>query len=175
MMENVKSQIFIFDLIFSVVIIIVSLGIVGSYFVNTNYNVDIYDLNNQILNGFTQTKINSLNSLEIRKMFINNQIKNIDNTVAQQVGEFYYLGNISLAKNLTTVFIKDYLSRQMNFNLTFYNDSNIANPITLYSKINNGVNYKDSQITSSTSRTIFGFINTSNYYGPYTFKVQLWI
>ena len=171
MKEN-KTQIFIFDLIFSLIIIMVSLGIVTTYFVNTSYNRDIYDLSNQLLNGFTQTKINTLNSDEIRDMFINNQIKNVDNTVAQQVAEFYYLGNPDLAKNLTRIFIKDYVLTQLSLNLTF---SNEIEEIELFSQINFDQNLENSEITSYSSRKIFGFLNVTDYYGPYEFRVRIWV
>jgi len=168
-----KSQIFMFDMILSIVIIILSLGIVLSYFVFTNENIDIYDYNYQILKGFTETKLNSLNDLGVRDMFITNQIKNIDNTVAQQVGEFYYTNNTGMAKNLTQIFVSNYVSNQMNFRISIYNSTN---NYTLYEEIkNSNYNLEDASISSVTERTIFGYINKTNFYGPDRIRIEIWM
>lgn len=168
-----KSQIFMFDLILAFIIFIVSLGIVFSYFVSTTENVDIYDYNYEILSGITQTKINSLNSIEIRQMFLDNQIKNIDNTVAQQIGEFYHDGKTDLAHNLTRIYIKDYVNKQMNFRITILNQTNSE---ILFEDIKNEKNESDSgTILSVTQRTIFGFINKDTTYGPDIIRIEIWM
>lgn len=162
-----------FDLIFSTVILVVSVAIVMSYYTDTVENVDIYDLNSQILNSFTKTKINSLNSEEVRQMFINNEIKNIKNTVAQQVSEFYYLGNIARAENLTLIFIEDYVNKQMNFNITLENSS--GSKISLFEVTNlKETPISKASISSVSERIVYGFINSTDFYGPFIFRVELW-
>ena len=171
--KRLKSQIFIFDMILSFIIIIISLGIVLSYFVTTTENIDIYDYNYQILSGFTQTKINSLNNEEVRIMFINNQIRNIDNTVAQQVGEFYHNGDLILAQNLTRIFVSDYVNSQMNFRITIYNNTN---SYILFNITNQGKeDIELSTVSSVKERTIFGFINKTQIYGPDKIKIEIWM
>ncbi|MCA9497162.1 MAG: hypothetical protein KC589_09530 [Nanoarchaeota archaeon] len=172
-MKKSKSQIFLFDLIFSTVILVVSIAIVMSYYTDTVENIDIHDLNSQILNSFTKTKINSLNSEEVRQMFIDNEIKNIKNTVAQQVSEFYYLGKIDRAENLTLIFVGDYINKQMNFNITLQNSS--GSVISLFEAINlKETPFDESSISSVSERIVYGFINSSDFYGPFLFKVELW-
>lgn len=171
--KSSKSQIFMFDLILASLILIVTVGIVFSYYISTTENVDIYDYNYEILSGMTQTKINSLNSVEIRQMFIENKIKNIDNTVAQQIGEFYHQGEIDLARNLTTIYIEDYVNKQMNFRVTIYNQTNEE---VLFEDVKNGKNESDSgSILSVTQRTVFGFIDKDTTYGPDTIKIEIWM
>jgi hypothetical protein len=60
----------------------------------------LYSYNCQILNGFTETELNSLNSNEIRQFFIDGKITNIHNTLAQQVIDFYENNKINEAKTL---------------------------------------------------------------------------
>lgn len=179
-LANKKSQIFMFDMILSIVILVVSLAMIFSYFVTTTNNLDIYDYNYQILSGFTQTKINTLNNEDVRKMFINNQIRNIDNTVAQQVGEFYSAGNISLAQNLTKIFVKDYVNKQMSFRITIYNQTNndtgTQGSVVLFQDIKNNLNsIEDGTISSVTQRTIFGFRDKDKMYGPDIIIIELWM
>jgi len=174
-----------FDMILSIVIIVVSLGIVFSYFTTTNENVDIYSYNYQILSGFTQTKINTLNNEEVRKMFIDNKIKNIDNTVAQQVAEFYhtenivytenYAENISYAENLTRIFVEDYVNKQMSFRVSISNSTEPLNFTVLFEDVKNDLNStEDGTISSVTQRTIFGFIDKDTVYSD-VIKIEIWM
>jgi len=167
-----NSQIFMFDMIFSVVIIIVSLGIVFSYFNETSTNVDIYDLNFQILNSMTQTEINSLNDVEIRKFFISGKIKNIHNTIAQQVSEFYYFNNLTEARNLTSFFIKNYEVDNLNYKINLYNGSSSVQLVELINRPQ--IKLENSKISSITKRNVIGFINQYESYGPYEVEVIIW-
>lgn len=175
MMKNVKSQLFVFDLIFSVVILVISFSLVLSYFSNTYDNIDIYDLNNQIMNGFTLTELNSLNGDYIRNLFISGEIRNYQNTVAQQVSEFYFNDFSPTkedSKNLTKFFVEDYIKKQFNFNITLKDTNN--NVTVLYEQINSKVKKEDSTLKSVTQRSVYGFKSLSESYGPYTFKIEIW-
>jgi len=166
-----KAQIFMFDLIFSTIIIFVSLGIYFSYYTSTSQNNDIYDLNNQILTSLTNTRINDLNGEDVTALFRANLIKNIENTVGQQIAEYYYTDNLSLARNLSRVFVKDYVTKQFNLNLTLNNGSD---EIVMFEAINRDITFENSEVASVSSRLIFGYINLNETYGPYTFEIKLW-
>jgi len=105
-----KSQIFIFDLIFASIIIIVAIAIILSYYNNNFDNADLYNYNSQILNGLTEIELNSLNSNEIRQFFKDDKITNIHNTIAQQIIDFYAKNNLIDAKFLTEIYVKDLIS-----------------------------------------------------------------
>ena len=167
--KSKKSQIFIFDFITSFIILIVAIVIVLSYFQSTSDNVDIYGINLEIIDSFTTTNINSLNNEEIRNLFISRQITNIENTIAQQVGEFYYRNSISNAQNLTELFIRDFISGQMNINVTMYNSTH---KLILYSDTRKSIDFDDAQISSVTDRLIFGTYGGERYL--YNFKIELW-
>lgn len=164
-MKSTKSQIFLFDVIFSVVILIVSIGIVFSYFTETYSNDDLYTLNYDILDSMTTTKINSLNNEEIRDMFREGNIQNIENTLAQQIGEFINNGEIYLAKNLTEIFLKNHVNNRMNFNITM-------GGVTLFEQIRSLKN--ESRMVTKTQRDVFGFEDRSSSY-EYTLKIEIWI
>ena len=170
-MISKKAQIFIFDFILSIVILIISIGIILSYFNNTTENVDVYDLNHLILDGFTKTKINSLNDEEIRLLFVYNKIQNIENTIAQQASEFYYEGDLELAQNVTRIFVSDFITNQMNVNITLSNSTFNYN---LYEDINKRISFDDAEIASVTNRLIIGYINDTAYYGPFNIEVRIW-
>ncbi len=176
-----KGQFFLFDLILSIVIIIVSLSLIFNYYIYVEEDSDLYELNKNIINSFTNTKINDLNDDVVRDMFRKNYIKNIENTVAQQVIEFYFDANNpvlkkKLAKNLTRVFVEDYIDKQMNFNFTLSNstDSSCSDCVfVLHTALNKKeVSFEDASVVSVNNRRIFGFEGTK-VHGPYLFEVKI--
>ncbi len=172
-MKNIRAQIFIFDMILSFVILLLAVALIFNYYMNTEENLDIYNLNMDILNGLTNTKINDLNDQEIRVLFVQGKIKNIENTVAQQVSEFYFYGNKNLAQNLTKIFSEDYAQNQINLNITIQIEDKSSPEEQLFYSGKNNINSDDSSVVASSSRVIFGF-NSTDYYGPYVFRVKIW-
>lgn len=141
-----KSQIFMLDVVFSFVLILIAVSLSFNYYITGYQNADIYNLNKNVLGGFTNTRINSLNDDEIRVMFAMNKIKNIENTVAQQVIEFYEEGNVDYAENLTRIYVEDYVDKQMNFNITLENSSMT---VVLFQSINRPeIEFFDSSIVA---------------------------
>lgn len=160
------------DLVFAVVILIVALAVVLSNFTTVTSNGDLYDTNRQILKGITQTRINDLNSNEVRQLFIQNKIRNIENTVAEQISEYYYTKDYLLAQNITRIFVKDYVASSMNINVTITDN---LGETQLYAKLNNRrVQFSQAGITSVSKRIIFGSLNQTSFYGPYTITIKLW-
>ncbi len=170
-----KSQIFIFDIFVAFLILLISLLIFFSYFIDSQRSDNLFNLNLEIMNGFTQTKINDLNNLEIRKMFISGEIRNVENSIAQQVAEFYSLNKIELAENLSKIYLSSISSRNINFLVSIKNESLSYDELYSYSALNS-VNSEEALRSSSLQRTIFIFSKN----GPnsktqkYTFKIELW-
>ena len=164
-----KAQIFMLDFILSIVVLIIALVTVFSYFGSTTPNTDIYELNNEIMNAFTTTKINSLNDEDIRRYFIAQKIKNVENTVAQQVGEFYFINQTSDAQDLTRDFMHIYISNEINIDVLIGNSSNRT---LIYNRNNVGSSFPRSELSSTTNRLVLGFNNGSFY--SYEFSIILW-
>lgn len=165
-----------FDLILSLVVLVLAVSLTFNYYVNGNEEIDIYTLNKNILDGFTNTKVGSLNDDEIRVMYAANKIRNVENTVAQQVVEFYESSvpvDREYAENLTRIFIEDYLDKQMNFNITIENET-MPVATELFSIMNKDISFDDSSITAVTQRRVFSFKNTTDFYGPYMIKIKIW-
>jgi len=174
-----KTQIFLFDLIFAFVIFIVSMTLIYTYYIDVEENVNIYDLNVNIINGFTNTKLNNLNDQEIRDLFIQNKIRNIENTIAEQVVEFYEANKTTPveAKYLTKIYVQDYIDKQMNFEFTLENETDILTTLYQYPEppMDYKVSFENSTIATNTQRLIFGFKNQTYFYGPYILRVKIWM
>lgn len=171
-MTSKKSQIFLFDLIFSSVIIIISLGIVFSYFYNPTQNADINEINLELISALTNTKINSLNNIEIRQLFIQNEVRNVDNSVAQQISEFYLRGKEDVAYNLSRYFLEDFVLQQINVNVSLIDHD--GSYYQLYHERNLDRDFEDAKVSSMVSRTVFSYYNISTLVGPYEFEVRVW-
>lgn len=166
-----KSQIFIFDIILAFIIILVGISVFFLYDFYEFDNQQLYSINKNILKGISMTQINSLNDDEIRVFFSQNKIKNIKNTVAEQIVEFCYEDEIELAQNLTKIFVKNYVNNQLNINITLENSSFVQ---TLYVLKVNDVSFKDSYVSSQTSKNFFSFLNSKEVFGPYQIKIKIW-
>lgn len=123
-MISKKSQFFMFDLIFSFVILVVAIGIALYYSTSSFQEEGLFDLSQNIIDQYTTTSINSLNNQEIRDFFLNNQITNIDNSIAQQSAEFYLDSQISEVQTLNRVFIETYERRNLYISLALINETN---------------------------------------------------
>jgi hypothetical protein len=165
-----KSQIFIFDLIFATFMVFVSIGIFFTYFSETRSNSNLYSINYEILDSFTTTNINSLNDEVIREMFKTGEIRNKDNTIAQQVAEFFYLGKEDLARDLTDVFVKNYISLQMNYNISIRNETDSL----VLKTSNNNLDFQNASIASASNRLIIGFNDKDSFYGPFDLSIKIW-
>lgn len=166
-----KSQIFIFDIILAFIIILVGISVFFLYDFYEFDNQQLYSINKNILKGISMTQINSLNDDEIRIFFSQNKIKNIKNTVAEQIVEFCYENEIELAQNLTKIFVKNYVNHQLNINITLENSSFVQ---TLYVLKVNDVSFKDSYVSSQTSKEFFSFLNSKEVFGPCQIKIKIW-
>ena len=159
-----------FDLILSIVILTISIGLAFSYFVNVQSNESMFDSNKKLVSGFTTTKINQLNNEEIRGFFKDNKIRNIENTIAQQVGEFYSEGSVNDSINLTNIIVEDYVPKQLNVLVEL--DANNGTVSTLFNRSKKSI--ENAEISSVLRRDVFGFVNETDFYGPYTFNFQIW-
>jgi hypothetical protein len=169
-----KSQVFLFDGIIGFTLIIIALGVILTYYSSSYENQNIHSLNQQLLNSYTSTKINDLNDNEIRNFFRQGQIRNIQNSIAQQTAEFHYEGKLGSAKNLTEIFVDDFVTKQINAQILIYDNITINTPTELYIKKNRAIELVDAKSISSTKRSVIGFINTTSSYGPYTIQIILW-
>jgi len=170
---NNKSQIFMLDLIFSIVLIFISLSLFYNYYYTTTDSLDVFEVSKNIQNGFSMTKINSLNDKIIVDLFVARKITNIENSIIQQIILFYNSGQITDGYNLTKYFVKNFDNQNfLNINMTLKNDTD---NIILFNQTNNRkIALKNAEIVSVRSRKVFANKGDGTIYGPYTFEVTIW-
>lgn len=169
-----KSQLFLFDGIIGFTLIIIAFGVILTYYSTSYESQNIHYLNQELLNSYTNTKINDLNDEEIRDFFRQGQIRNIQNSIAQQTAEFHYENKSELARNLTRIFVEDFVTKQINAQVLIYDNTTINTPYDLFNKTNKNIPLTDAKSISSTKRTVIGFLDATTSYGPYTIQILLW-
>ena len=167
-----KSQIFIIDLILASVIIIVTFGVVLSSYLNSESQRDLFDIVFRASNSMASTGINDLNNPFVRDLFINQQIENIDNTLLQQVSEFYIRGLDELGQNLSREVSEIYFPDTVSFNITKTDitDPNNIQTIEIHNRTRMGVS-QDSTSIASIEKQIIVFTNNDVFFHIYNFKV----
>ena len=173
--KHQKSQVYLFDLIVSFFILLGVLVIAVRYYSSETANSDIYEQGQELLDRYTTTNINSLNDEYVRELFRDNKVTNIENTVAQQVAEFYYVGDIDAAGNLTQLFLGTKLLSEVNLNLSLYNESDGVYYV-LYAIRGKGgsLQIKDATVSSVYKRLVAGYSNETKNSYEYEFEVEIW-
>ena len=167
-----KSQIFMLDLIFSFVILIAAIGLASIYFSEVTQDENLYELNQDLINRFTTTSINSLNSEEIRQLFSQGEIQNIEYSIAQQVSEYYFVGKDDLARNVTRIFVENFDQEQFFLNVSLIDD--VGSSSNLYSSSNLRVSFDNASSSYTLRREVITFLDRSQIIGPYTFEISIW-
>lgn len=168
---NKNSQIFLLDFIFATVLIIVSIGTFFVYYSLSDPQEDLFDIVYRLSNTMSSTQINDLNNEFVRDLFISGEVTNIDNTILQQISEFYERGETDLAKNLTQQVVSTYLIDRIGYEITLV-ELNSATPTPeVLDSSGSFLDRDESKTVATIQRQIIGFQGPNPYVHRYTFEV----
>lgn len=166
---NKNSQIFLLDFIFATVLIIVSVGTFFVYFTVTDPQEDLFDITYRLTNTMSSTYINELNNDFVRDLFINREVTNIENTILQQVSEFYERGEFILADNLTSNVVDTYLVERVGYEIELLDvDSGTTR---ILDSSGSYLDKDDSKTVATIQRQIIGFEGDEPFIHRYSFEV----
>lgn len=160
------SQVFVIDLIAGSVLAIVSFAIFFTYYYQSDPPQSLYDDIFEFSNALSTIKINDLNNDFVRDLFISQKISDVDNTILQQISNFYEIGNLIDAQNLTQEMTSLYLTRKIGYEVNLDNGTHLH---ILDSSTNFG-SKENARIVVSVDKKIIGFTNQSPYIHTYTFE-----
>lgn len=164
-----NSQIFLLDFIFATVLIIVSLGTFLAYYSLSDPQEDLFDIAYRLSDTMSTTNINELNNDFVRNLFINREITNVDNTLFQQISEFYQRGEYSLADNLTKEITDSFLIERIGYEITVFNGSGSSRVLDNSSL---ALNRDESKTVASVQRQIFGFQDNNPF--THVYEIEVW-
>lgn len=158
------------DLIISVVILVVAVGTVYIYFNETVSNDRSAEMANNIMSIYTTEPIRNINIEGMREIIDRGDVRNVENTLAQQAGKFYYRGEENLAQEITHIYMDWFERDNYNFEVVLLDEDT---EVTLYYSSERTRNLEEAQAVSSVSRETLGYINRTDYYN-YELRVRVW-
>ena len=175
-MHNKKrGYFFVLDAMLGLFVLIIGVFIVTSSYVSVPQPTQVKLLSDDLMSFLSKTKIKNLNNQYAGiggQLWNQQEIIDGDNTLLQQIGEFYYLNKLDTADKFIQNVSKDVMPSQFRYEV--WVDSNLLYP---KNPTPEHLASKDSTELLLTSKAItFGIINMTSdiLWGPYKAEVFVW-
>lgn len=161
-----KAQYLTIDAFIASMIVAVTLVIVLAARTTLPYTSQSESVSKGLAESLSQVKLSELNNPLITSMARDGTITSMDNTILQQVTEFYFVGNRHYAFELLRNVSQSLIPKQYSFNV-------IVNNELIYNRTVRTEN--SSSVLVSSKKLVFGVVNrTALVYGPTIAEVRLW-
>lgn len=173
-MNKKRGYFFTLDAMLSIGVLVIGIFLILTYTSKIPSKTQTSLLSEDILDFLSKTKIKDLNSKYAGiggELWNNGEITNSDNTLLQQIGEFYYYGRLETAEkfllNVSTPVVP------FQYKLEFWIDGNLVHPLEPSPE---HLSSKSKTKILLPSRTIvYGALNkTADLFGPYKVEVFVW-
>lgn len=170
-----RGYFFILDAVLGLFILVIGVFLITSSYINVPQHAQVGLLSDDLLNFFSNKKIRELDSQYAGvggELWSQGAITDADNSLLQQIGEFYAANNLAIAEKFIQNVSKGVISQQYKYEVWI-------NGITLYPLIQSPEHIKSknsTQLLLTSKKLTFGIINktTSNMWGPYKAEVFIW-
>ncbi len=163
-MENKRGYFFTLDAFVAMGIIVVGLFVVLASYSYSPVSEQQEALGSDMLLTLSNTKVDDLNNNYVRSLIINGTITNKDNSVLQQLGEFYINNQTSMGSKFIDNISGNIIPRQFSVNISI----NRTQAYFSGSKM-----VPSSRFVISTKSILFGVYN-GTMWGPIPAEVILW-
>ena len=175
-MHNKKrGYFFVLDAVLGLFVLIIGVFIVTSSYVNVPPPTQVRLLSDDLLNFLANTKINDLNNPYAGiggELWNLGEITDADNSLLQQIGEFYATNRIDTAEQFIQTISKDVVPAQFRYEV--WMDNTLLYPKTpppehIASK-------GKTELLLTSKKITFGVLDksTGELWGPYKAEVFLW-
>lgn len=172
-----KAVYFTIDAIIGVTIILFSLALISTFSVTQREEANVQFLSSDLVKVFTHLKVNDLNNNFTKTLIANGSITRLNNSVFEQLGEFWAEGNDDIAQqfiaNISDELIADVFgfSILLDGEVMYTNNKQLNNLLISSRKIISGI-AKDRPVEGFTSRAFLKSIKekkftTYAYYGGF--------
>lgn len=164
-----KAYFFTLDAFIATSVIVIGIVLINLAHINKPYEMQTAFLSQDVIDAASSIKVYEVSDSEyVNNLIENGSIINPANTVLEQIGEFCYKGMYDTASNFTESVFLGIIPQEYNFQLLIKDEDDI---LFNYTK---GANMDTSRILISSKNIIFGQINDSTMWGPYTSEVRTW-
>ncbi len=167
-----RGYFFTLDAMLSIGILIIGTFLIFASYTKIPSRVQTGILSEGTLDVFTTTKIKDLDNPYAGlggTLWNEGHISNPDNTLLQQIGEFYYLGKTDIAQKFIENITKNLIPPQFTIEL-WINESLLYPPEQ--TKQHN-ISKNTTRILLPSKKLTYGIFN-KNLYGPYEVEILLW-
>jgi hypothetical protein len=116
-MSGSKGFYFSIDAMFAIVLLLVASFVMPSFFVSEKPIADLHHESDDFMTALSELKVSETNNSYVKQLISQHKITNLNNTVLQQIGDFWAAGQLSYAANLTKAFSYNLLPSNQGFGL----------------------------------------------------------
>ena len=170
-----RGYFFILDAVLGTLVIVIGVLLITSSYVNAPSPTQVGLLSDDLMNFLSNTKIKDINNPYAGiggTLWNQGAITDSENTLLQQIGEFYATNNLDVADKFIQNVSSGVMPQQFRYEVWM-------DGITVYPKIKTPEHIKSRDSTElllTSKRLTFGVLNrtTSNMWGPYKAEVYVW-
>lgn len=175
MLLKKRGYFFVLDAVLGLFVLIIGVFLITSSYVDVPQPTQVGLLSDDLLNFLANTKIKELNNPYGGiggQLWIQGDITDPDNSLLQQIGEFYATNKLDTAEKFIQNVSKGVVPDQFRYEV-------LMDSIILYPKTQSAEHIKSKNSTAlllTSKKITFGIINktTSNIFGPYKAEVFVW-
>ena len=170
-----RGYFFVLDAMLALTVLIIGVFLVTSSYVDVPQPTQVSLLSDDVLNFLAGTKIKDLNNAYAGiggALWSQGHIKDADNTLLQQAGEFYSTNKLDIAEKFIQNVSAGIVPQQFRYEVWIDNS-------LLYPKVPSPEHIKSknsTEILLTSKKLTFGILNksTSDIWGPYKAEVFVW-
>lgn len=174
-----RGQFFLIDSILALSVLVVGAFLIFSLYVKNPSKEEATIFSEDVMDFFTRNKIKDINNPYAGlngELWNNGEIDNAENTLLQQVAEFYENGKLDIAEKFIVNLTENTLPQQYKFE--FWISDGTDNKL-LYPKEPSAEHLKsknNAKVLIPSKKIVYGFSNreTGDMFGPYTVEVLVW-
>lgn len=175
MLTKKRGYFFTLDATLGLSVLIIGVVLVLSLYVNVPATTQVSLISNDLLSFLSNTMIKELNNPYAGiggQLWKQGSITDEDNSLLQQIGEFYYKNNLDTAEMFVQNISKPIIPSQFKYEVWIDNARIYPRNATAEHLSSKG----NSTIMLTSKKITFGILNktTSNIWGPYKAEVFAW-
>ncbi len=118
-----KGIFFTLDALFATILIGIALIISSKYYISDVSQSQVNYYSQDIVNSLSNIKISEVNDSYVKSLISSGEIVNLENSVVEQIGEFYVLNKTDLARNLSVAVSKELIPDKFGFEMLVNDES----------------------------------------------------
>ena len=157
-----KAIFFTIDSLLASGIVIIAILLVSNFYYAENKSANVKYASQDLIKIFSTTTVGDLDNDYAKSLVSSGDIKNTNNTVLEQIGEFWANNNQSLATNFTKNITEEVVPKNYGFGVLIDGKNIYTRNLTL-----------NNELVSSRSM-VSGISGASSLWGPNMIELRVW-